>query len=141
MTTQEAIDYLLDPIGKRDQHDEAIKMAVDALQNYPTQMSGTLGNCSELPNSTEFWRKRAKDYENMVIDLISKISKGAKLGSMEMNAEGLVFKMKELPAQDEQKITHCENCKHKHLKKDVWTCPFGLPGGPKFFCGYGSDTE
>jgi len=43
--------------------------------------------------------------------------------------------------QAEQKITHCENCKHKHLEKDVWTCPYGLPGGPRFFCGYGSDTE
>ena len=32
MTTQEAIDYLLDPIGKREQHDEAIRMAVDALE-------------------------------------------------------------------------------------------------------------
>lgn len=45
------------------------------------------------------------------------------------------------PVQAEQKITHCENCKHKHLEKDVLTCPFGLPGGPKFFCGYGSDTN
>ena len=52
MTSKEAIDYLLDPIGKRDQHDEAIKMAVDALQNYTTQMSGTLVSCSEIPNSS-----------------------------------------------------------------------------------------
>ena len=50
--------------------------------------------------------------------------------------------IKNLPsAQAEQKIIHCENCKHKHLEKDVWTCPFGLPGGPKFFCGYGSDDK
>ncbi len=32
MTPQEAIDYLLDPIGKRDLHDEAIRMAVEALE-------------------------------------------------------------------------------------------------------------
>lgn len=32
MTIQEAIDYLLDPIGKRERHDEAIRMAVDALK-------------------------------------------------------------------------------------------------------------
>ncbi len=34
MTAQEAIDYLMDPIGKRDKHDEAIKMAIDALNMY-----------------------------------------------------------------------------------------------------------
>lgn len=32
MTPQEAIDYLLDPIGKREQHDEAVRMAVEALE-------------------------------------------------------------------------------------------------------------
>ena len=32
MTEQEAIDYLLDPIGKREQHDEAIALAVSALK-------------------------------------------------------------------------------------------------------------
>lgn len=31
MTPQEAIDYLLDPIGKREQHDEAVRMAIEAL--------------------------------------------------------------------------------------------------------------
>ncbi len=36
MTEQDAIDYLLDPIGKREQHDEAIELAVEALkaQNF-----------------------------------------------------------------------------------------------------------
>ena len=32
MTNQEAIDYLLDPIGKREQHDEAVALAVLALK-------------------------------------------------------------------------------------------------------------
>ena len=32
MTPEEAIDYLLDPIGKREKHDDAIRMAIDALQ-------------------------------------------------------------------------------------------------------------
>lgn len=32
MTNQEAIDYLLDPIGKREQHDEAIALAISALE-------------------------------------------------------------------------------------------------------------
>lgn len=41
MTAREAIKYLKDPIGKREQHDEAISMAIEALRNSPTQMSGT----------------------------------------------------------------------------------------------------
>ena len=32
MTREEAIDYLLDPIGKREKHDEAIRMAIEALE-------------------------------------------------------------------------------------------------------------
>ena len=36
MTEQEAIDYLIDPIGKRDQHDEAIDMAIKALRARQT---------------------------------------------------------------------------------------------------------
>lgn len=32
MTNKEAIEYLLDPIGKREQHDGAINLAVDALE-------------------------------------------------------------------------------------------------------------
>jgi len=33
MTRDEAIDYLLDPIGKREKHDEAIRMAIEALEH------------------------------------------------------------------------------------------------------------
>lgn len=58
-------------------------------------------------NNAEFWRRRAKDYENIINDLNAKISKGAKLESMIMNAEGIVFKMKEPPAQADQKWTPC----------------------------------
>ena len=32
MTNKEAIEYLRDPIGKREQHDEAIEMAIKALE-------------------------------------------------------------------------------------------------------------
>lgn len=32
MTVNEVINYLLDPIGKREMHDEAVEMAVDALE-------------------------------------------------------------------------------------------------------------
>lgn len=32
MKPEEAIDYLQDPIGKREKHDEAIQMAISALE-------------------------------------------------------------------------------------------------------------
>lgn len=32
MKPEEAIDYLQDPIGKREKHDEAIQMAIEALE-------------------------------------------------------------------------------------------------------------
>ena len=48
ITTQQAIDYLRDPIceglstkEKLKLHEEAVAMAIKALKNFPTQMSGT----------------------------------------------------------------------------------------------------
>lgn len=35
-------------------------------------------------------------------------------------------------------IIRCKDCKHKHLENMVLNCPFGLPGGENFFCGYGA---
>lgn len=37
------------------------------------------------------------------------------------------------------KIIRCKDCKHKHVKNMVWTCPFGFSGGENFFCGYGTE--
>lgn len=44
----------------------------------------------------------------------------------------------ELPSAQPE-ITRCKDCKHKHVENMVWTCPFGLPGGENFFCGYGAE--
>jgi hypothetical protein len=38
-------------------------------------------------------------------------------------------------------IIRCKDCKHKHIENMVWTCPFGLPGGPDFYCGYGAERR
>lgn len=39
-------------------------------------------------------------------------------------------------------LVRCKDCKHKHLDGMldgiVWKCPFGLPSGENFFCGYGA---
>ena len=46
MKPEEAIDYLQDPIGKREKHDEAIQMAIEALEKQipkkPTLHEGWL---------------------------------------------------------------------------------------------------
>ena len=44
----------------------------------------------------------------------------------------------ELPSAQPE-VVRCKDCKHKHLENMVWTCPFGLPGGENFFCGYGAE--
>lgn len=36
-----------------------------------------------------------------------------------------------------RKVVLCKECNHKHIKDNVWTCPFGLPAGCDFYCGYG----
>ena len=37
ISPNEAIDYLLDPIGKREIHDESVELAVDALRKQIPQ--------------------------------------------------------------------------------------------------------
>ena len=46
--------------------------------------------------------------------------------------------LEQLPSAQPE-IMRCKDCKHKHLENMVWTCPFGLPGGENFFCGYGAE--
>jgi hypothetical protein len=41
----------------------------------------------------------------------------------------------------QSEIIRCKGCKHKHLENAVWTCPFGIPGGPDFYCGYGAERR
>ena len=49
------------------------------------------------------------------------------------------YELGKLDAMDE--IVKCKDCKHKHIENSVFVCPFGLPGGPEFFCGYGSERQ
>lgn len=44
-----------------------------------------------------------------------------------------------IEALRQPEIIRCKDCKHKHIENMVWTCPFGLPGGENFFCGYGAE--
>ena len=46
-----------------------------------------------------------------------------------------------ITALRQPEIIRCKECKHKFIKNGVWTCPFGLPGGELFFCGYGIRSE
>lgn len=59
------------------------------------------------------------------------------------SGNGLIHAMnviKGLPAAQPQ-VVHCKDCKHRHIEGYTWSCPFGLAGGPEFFCGYGADTK
>ena len=43
------------------------------------------------------------------------------------------------PAQPE--IIRCKDCKYRYIENEIWTCPFGLAGGPDFYCGYGAERR
>lgn len=45
------------------------------------------------------------------------------------------------PTVDAVPVVRCKDCKHRSTEDNVWVCPFGLPGGPEFFCGYGVDGK
>ena len=45
------------------------------------------------------------------------------------------------PSIDAVPVIRCKDCKHRYIKNDVWTCPFGLPSGPDGYCSYGERRE
>ena len=45
------------------------------------------------------------------------------------------------PTVDAVQVIRCKDCKHKYIENKVWQCPFGLPGGPDFWCGYGAERK
>ena len=38
-------------------------------------------------------------------------------------------------------VIRCKDCKHKYMADMVWQCPFGMPGGADFWCGYGAERK
>ena len=50
----------------------------------------------------------------------------------------LYYILEQMPSAQPE-IVRCKDCKYKHIENMVWTCPFGLPGGENFFCGYGAE--
>lgn len=42
---------------------------------------------------------------------------------------------------DVVEVVRCKDCKHKYLDGGIWNCPFGLSGGPMFYCGYGAERS
>ena len=74
-------------------------------------------------------------------DLISRQTAIDAVGDWIYNPEDLRYHkdvINSIPAAQPE-IIRCKDCKHRHVENMVWTCPFGLPGGENFFCGYGTE--
>lgn len=50
------------------------------------------------------------------------------------------YVLSELPSAQPE-IIRCKDCKHRYIENEIWTCPFGLAGGPDFYCGYGAERR
>ena len=48
--------------------------------------------------------------------------------------------LSDLPSAQPE-IIRCKDCKHRYIKNDVWTCPFGLPSGPDGYCSWAERKE
>lgn len=45
------------------------------------------------------------------------------------------------PSIDAVPVIRCKDCKHRYIKNDVWTCPFGLMSGPDGYCSWAERKE
>lgn len=55
--------------------------------------------------------------------------------------EQIVNRLRNDPEAEWAEIVRCKECKHKYIENEVWTCPFGLPGGELFYCAYGAERR
>ena len=69
------------------------------------------------------------DYPGLAIEDVKKVT------------DEVVKGLKRLPSIDAVQVVRCKDCKHRYIKNDVWTCPFGLPSGPDGYCSYGERKE
>jgi hypothetical protein len=75
-----------------------------------------------------------------IIDTVKKMRAVCDTDSIEDYEALLETAFEALPSAQPE-IIRCKDCKHKHIENMVWTCPFGLPGGPDFYCGYGAERR
>lgn len=59
----------------------------------------------------------------------------------QLAAIGAANTVRKMPTVDAVQVVRCKDCKHKYIENKVWQCPFGLPGGPDFWCGYGAERK
>lgn len=54
------------------------------------------------------------------------------------NLDGFI---KAQPTVEAVPVIRCEKCTYKRIENFTWVCPFGLPAGASFYCGYGAREE
>lgn len=57
------------------------------------------------------------------------------------DCEYMMVLLMKMPTIDAVPVIRCKDCKHRYIKNDVWTCPFGLPSGPDGYCSYAERKE
>lgn len=66
MKPEEAIDYLQDPIGKREKHDEAVQMAIEALEKQiPKKLisKDDYEDCPDCGTILRYWLEEGYCYK------------------------------------------------------------------------------
>lgn len=106
MTKDEAINGIINlfsDIGKAEHRD---------LWHYEQALSeikGMLETEQQLCDDAMFWRKRANEYENQCLELITEMNKGVKVDSIRIDKDGIFFEKK----QPEQQWTLCDKMPDK----------------------------
>ena len=94
-------------LGARNQYDadvlalETLPSAQPDLSTYSDKLwraayeRGKKEAEAEQGDEAIFWKKRAREYEDIIADLVTAQAKGIKLDSIEITGEGIIFKKSE----------------------------------------------
>lgn len=85
-----------------------------------------------------FWKKRAREYEDIIADFVAEQAKGIKFDSITITEEGITFK------KSQPEIIRCKDCKHAKITADgkymkycsQWDVDDALYLDSGFFCGH-----
>lgn len=169
MTREEAKDLLDNLNGmiedsRNSDYDTAFKMAIKALEQEPCEdtisrqavddaiydysracdvdYAQIMEYIDKLPSAQPEPCEDTVSRQRLLSDLKELVAAWKKYPVMAEQIKGVeaaIGYVEAIPSAQSE-IVRCKDCEYRHIENMVWACPFGLFGGPDFYCGYAAEV-
>jgi len=92
ISRQAAIDTLIRKMEPHNNGDGTMTICIMSKELVRETLNDLPSVQQEHGDEASFWKKRAREYEDIIADLVTAQAKGIKLDSIEITGEGIIFK-------------------------------------------------